>query len=91
LVPKYRDIVQNLAAQDGMLTRVLSNNELVSNLHDLEVASGQKFIVRSNDKQAYQRAKEEGWIQFQDPYTRSYVAGTNKAGKKNWAVTEAPA
>lgn len=91
LVPKYRDITQNLAAQDGMLTRVLSNNELVSNLHDLEVASGQKFIVRSNDKQAYQRAKEEGWIQFQDPYMRSYVAGTNKAGKKNWAVTEAPA
>jgi hypothetical protein len=91
LVPKYRDITQNLAAQDGMLTRVLSNNELVSNLHDLEVAAGQKFIVRSNDKKAYQKAKEDGWIQFQDPYMRSYVAGTNKAGKKNWAVTEAPA
>jgi hypothetical protein len=91
LVPKYRDITQNLAAQDGMLTRVLSNNEMVSNLHDLEVATGQKLIVRSNDKKAYQKAKEDGWIQFQDPYMRSYVAGTNKAGKKNWAVTEAPA
>ena len=91
LVPKYRDITQNLAAQDGMLTRVLSNNELVSNLHDLEVATGQKLIVRSNDKKMYQKAKEDGWVQFQDPYMRSYVAGTNKAGKKNWAVTEAPA
>ena len=91
LVPKYRDITQNLAAQDGMLTRVLSNNELVSNLHDMEVATGQKLIVRSNDKKAYQKAKEDGWIQFQDPYMRSYVAGTNKAGKKNWAVSEAPA
>lgn len=91
LVPKYRDITQNLAAQDGMLTRVLSNNELVSNLHDLEVATGQKLIVRSNDKKMYQKAKDDGWVQFQDPYMRSYVAGTNKAGKKNWAVTEAPA
>lgn len=91
LVPKYRDITQNLAAQDGMLVRVLSNNELVSNLHDLEVASGQKFIVRSHDKRLYQRAKEEGWVQFQDPYMRSYVVGKTKSGKKQWAVTEAPA
>lgn len=91
LVPKYRDIVQNLAAQDGMLVRVLSNNELVSNLHDMEVATGQKLIVRSNDKKAYERAKEDGWIQFQDPYMRSYVAGKTKEGKKLWAVTEAPA
>ena len=91
LVPKYRDIIQNLAAQDGMLVRVLSNNELISNLHDMEEAIGQKLIVRSNDKKAYQKAKEDGWIQFQDPYMRSYVTSKNKAGKKQWAVTEAPA
>jgi hypothetical protein len=91
LVPKYRDIVQNLAAQDGMLVRVLSNNELISNLHDMEVETGQKWVVRSNNKKAYERAREDGWVPFQDPYMRSYVAGKNKAGKKQWAITEAPA
>ncbi len=91
LVPKYRDIVQNLAAQDGMLARVISNNELVANLHAIEKQLGQKLIVRSKDKTAYQQAKNDGWIPFQDAYLRSYVAGTNKAGKLQWAVSEAPA
>ncbi len=91
LVPKYRDIVQNLAAQDGMLVRVLSNNELIANLHEIEKSSGSKMIVRSNNKKSYDKAKQDGWIQFQDPYLRTYVAGENKNGKLIWSQTEAPA
>jgi hypothetical protein len=91
LVPKYRDIVQNIAAQDGILARVMSNNKLVESLHDLETQMSQRMVVRDVNKKMYQQAKNDGWVPFQDPWMRSYVAGTDKSGKKMWAVTEAPA
>lgn len=90
LVPKYRDIVQNLAAQDGMLSRVISNNELVTNLHNIESDMGRKLVLRSHDK-GYKEARADGWVPFQDGYMRSYVAGKKKNGKLQWAVSEAPA
>lgn len=91
LVPKYRDIVQNLAAQDGILTRVLSNNELIKNLHEFEDSIGIKLIARSSNKSAYRLAKQDGWVPFQDPYMRTHVAGVDKSGNNVWAITEAPA
>lgn len=91
LVPKYEDIKVHMAAQDAILARVMSNNKLVSDIYNTEVSTGQKLIVRSNEKVLYEKARKEGWVPFQDAYMRSYVDGKTKDGKLKWSVTEGPA
>jgi hypothetical protein len=91
LVPMYNDITKLLAAQDAIMNRVLSNNRLVHDLRAVEMNSGTKLIVRSNNKKLYQEAKQDGWVPFQDGYLRSYVSGKGKDGKLKWSITEGPA
>ncbi len=91
LVPRYRNMQDLLNHYDRLMVRLLANNEFIQKIRTLEKETGQRVIVRSNQKDLYQTAAKEGWIPFQDPYLRSRVAGITKDGKPIWAVTEAPA
>ncbi len=91
LIPRYRNIQDILNVYDGLMVRLLANNEFIGKVRKLEKDTGQKLIARSNNKELYQTAKNEGWEPFHDPYLRAYVAGKTKAGKTIWATTEAPA
>jgi len=97
LIPKFRNIADQLNYQDAYMIKLYTNNELISNIHKLEKEIKQKLVVRTNSK-LYDEAKllkdSEGknlYVKFEDPYLRSYVAGIGKDGKPIWATSRAPA
>lgn len=97
LIPKFRNIADQLDYQDAYMVKLYSNNELISRIHSLEKEIKQKLVVRTNSK-LYDEAKllkdSEGknlYIKFEDPYLRSYRVGATKEGKPIWATSRAPA
>jgi hypothetical protein len=89
LKPRYDNIVDLMKAYDATMIKSTVNSELISKIKDLEKRSGEKLIVRSTDKQ-YADAKRNGFVQFDDPFLRRYVASTDANGKPVWATTAVP-
>lgn len=94
LEPRYNNMFDLMKAYDSIMVKSTANSELVQRIKDIEKKAGEKFIVRSTEKKQYEDAKANGFIQFDDPYLRRYVAGT-KEGKGRgpepiWATTTGP-
>ena len=89
MVPKYDNLSDLMREYDRVMTRVITNSELAGELANVQRESGNKFILRSGDN-GYGDAKRAGWVSFDDPYLRRYVAGSSKEGPV-WATTESPA
>lgn len=81
LKPRYRNIVDLMKAYDSIMVRAMGNAELISKVKNMEKKSGEKIIVNSTNKKAYQEAKLAGFIPFDDPFLRRYVAGTKEEGQ----------
>lgn len=88
--PRFDNIADLLNEYDRVMTRVLVNSEFAGQIADLEKEIGSKFIIRSNSPK-YAEAKRDGWVPFDDPYLRRYVAGTNAKGEPVWATLDTPA
>lgn len=88
--PRFDNLADLLNEYDRVMSRVLINSEFAGKIADVEKDIGSKLIIRSNSKK-YGEAKREGWVPFDDPYLRRYVAGTNAEGQPIWATSESPA
>ncbi len=78
LKPRYKNMVDLMRAYDSIMIRSLASQELLHDLKGYEKKHG-KLVVNSQNREAYENAKKEGWIPFDDPYLRRYVAGTKDA------------
>lgn len=91
LEPRYDNIRDLMKGYDEMMIRIEANNELLSKIRDFEANNGEKLIVRSNNREAYQQARRDGWIPFDDLFLRRYVKSKDSSGKPIFSETAAPA
>lgn len=87
LKPKYTNIIDSLKAYDGIVSRLISNNELLGSVKDFEKKNSLKIIRRKTAKtsEQYADALNAGWIPFYDPSLRVVFDGTSAK------VSDAPA
>jgi hypothetical protein len=90
LKPRYKNIIELMGKYDQVMAKSLVNTELIQKIHDIQKDTGEQLIVRSSSKRAYQEAKANGYIPFNDPYLRRFVKGS-KNGKPDYGTTESPA
>lgn len=70
LKPKHKDIIGLMKNFDETMNKVKSNVKLLDEIKTLESDTGQNVIVRSDDYNAYQKAKADGYKPFYDPILR---------------------
>ena len=87
LKPRFTNIIDSVKAYDAIVSRILSNNELIGTIKEFEKKNDIKVILRKTGKTAekYANALNEGWIPFYDPFLRTVFDGTS------WKVSDAPA
>ena len=87
LTPRYKNIKDLLRYHDEMMIRLEANNELMDKIRKWQDANGQKLFVLSDNKEAYDQAKKDGWIPFEDKFMRMRVVGKTEDGKPQWEVS----
>lgn len=87
LKSRYKNIKDLLRYHDEMMIRLEANNNLMAKLREWQKESGEKVIVNSNNKEAYEQAKKDGWVPFEDKFLRMRVIGTDSEGKPKWEVS----
>ena len=87
LKPRYTNIIDSVKAYDAVVSRLISNNELIGSIKEFEKENDLKVIRRKNIKggEQYADALNAGWIPFYDPALRTVFDGTG------WKVSDAPA
>lgn len=76
LKPRYKNVVDLMRAYDSIMNKSLASQEILQSIKEYEKNNNQKLVVTSRNRKAYENAKKAGWIPFDDPYLRRYVAGT---------------
>jgi len=87
LKPRYDNIKDLLRYHDEMMIRLEANNELMSKVRAWQDENGEKVFVNSNNKEAYEQAKKDGWVPFEDKFLRMRVVGKDEAGKPKWEAS----
>jgi hypothetical protein len=87
LTPRYDNLKDLLRYHDEMMIRLEANSELMSKIRKWQKENGEKVFVNSNNKEAYEKAKKDGWIPFEDKFLRMRVAGKDEAGKPKWELS----
>jgi len=72
LKPKYKGIVENVAVYDEITNRALAKSKMVN---AIEKTPGENpLIVRTNNKELYSKAKDLGFVPFEEPILKRYKA-----------------
>jgi len=72
LKPKYKGIVENVAVYDEITNRALAKSKMVN---AIEKTPGENpLIVRTNNKELYSKAKDMGFVPFEEPILKRYKA-----------------
>jgi hypothetical protein len=91
LIPKYRDIGTLLNHYDALVTRLILNSNLAQEIKLLEKEIGEKLVARPNDAKLYNRARNEKWEEFSDPYMRRRVIRQEEDGTLVFETSDANA
>jgi len=84
LKPKYKNIVDLIKHYDKVMIKSAANAEFASRIKG-------KDIIRPNNRKAYEQAKRNGWVPFNDPFLRRSIVGKSDTGKFIFSTSEMPA
>ena len=90
LKPLHKNIIDLVGANDRIMIKTMANNELLKKVKTHEKENKTDIIVNPSSRKKYQKAKADGYVPFESPFLRRYVAG-EKGGKLIHSTSEAPA
>jgi hypothetical protein len=86
LKPLYDNPVELMKHYDKVNIKLMHNAELLDMVRKFQTHNKDQIIVTSNNPREYAKASKNGYVEFEDPFLRSY-----KDKERQFKITEKPA
>lgn len=85
--PRYKNIFDLMQAYDKTTSKMIAGSDLLTEISKVEKSTGDRIIVNPNEFEAYQEAKQQGYVPFYDPIVKEF----GRADGKKWRPSDKPA
>jgi len=79
LKPRYKNIIELMGAYDKIMIKSMATSNLIGKMKAFEKENNTRLVVNASDKEAYAKAKADGYVPFDSPFLKGYTTGDKGA------------